>query len=249
MKVLLSWLKEYIPLTQTPTEIAKTLTMLGLEVEAIEMLPPSFEKVVVGRVLTVEKHPNADNLNVATVVDGKETVQVVCAAPNCRPGLKTAFAPIGAKLFDESGKEFLIKKAKIRGVESHGMLCSAKELKISDEDDGILELKEDLQDGASLVDYCSEAVFDIAITPNLGHCASILGIVRELSAALGNPFHKPKITVEEDSRHKIQDFVKVVVEDKDNCPRYACRLIRGVTIGPSPIWIQKRLESCGIRNQ
>lgn len=248
MKVLLSWLKEYLALSQSPAEIAKILTMLGLEVEAIEMMPLSFEKVVVGKVLTVEKHPNADSLSVVTVSDGNQTVQVVCGATNCRPGLKTAFAPIGAKLFEEPGKEFIIKKAKIRGIESFGMLCSGKELKLSDEDEGILEFNEEFREGTSLVDICSEAVFEVAITPNLGHCASILGIVRELSAAIRHPFHLPKIAFVEDPKHSIHDVAKVVVDDKVNCPRYACRVIQGLQVGPSPNWLQKRLEACGIRS-
>ncbi len=248
MRVLLSWLKEYMPIHQSPSEIAKMLTMLGLEVESIESMAPSFENVVVGRVLTTEKHPNADNLTIATVVDGHETVQVVCGAPNCRAGLKTAFAPVGAVLVDEEGKTFKVRKAKIRGVESFGMLCSGKELKLSDEHQGILEFPEELQEGTNLVDYCSETIFEVAITPNLGHCASMLGIVREMYAATGQPFQRPRIFIQENAHYKIENACKVHVEDTKICPRYACRLIQGVKIGTSPQWLQQRLNSCGIRS-
>src|SRR5262245_107133 len=127
MKIPLSWLKEVIQIGVSSVELSRMLTMIGLEVESVEVLSPSFRKVVVGRVVTCEKHPDAEKLQVATVTDGKETVQVVCGAPNCRVGLKTAFGRIGASLKDEKGI-FEIKKAKIRGVESFGMLCSEKEL-------------------------------------------------------------------------------------------------------------------------
>lgn len=248
MKLPLSWLKEYTTLTQPPIEIAKSLTMAGMEVESIEKAALSFQQVVVGLVQAVEKHPNADKLCVATVTDGKDSFQVVCGAPNCRAGLKTAFAKLGAILMDEEGKQFKIKNTKIRGIESFGMLCSAKELKVSDADDGILELPPHLEPGLDLSDYFTDVVFEVAITPNLGHCASIIGAARELSAVNNEKMHYPKVEVKEDLGKSIQEFAKVKVIDTEGCPRYTCRVIRDVKVGPSPEWLKNRLEACGLRS-
>lgn len=248
MLIPLSWLKEYINLPQSPGEIADILTMLGLEVDSIENLPPSFEKVVVARIISVEKHPNADNLSLVKVDDGTDTLEVVCGGSNCRPEMKVALAPVGATLQDDEGKTFKLKRAKIRGVESAGMLCTGKELHLSDSHEGILELPEDLIEGTQISDLYQEVVFEISVTPNLGHCASLLGVLRELSASTGEPFHKPKGLVEEDSLLPVDKLAKVRIVDEENCPRYACRVIQGVKVGPSPHWLKSKLELCGIRS-
>ncbi len=143
MRIPLSWIKEYIDISKTPEEIADILTMAGLEVDAIEVLKPSFEGVVVGEVTHVEKHPNADKLTLTHVTDGKASYQVVCGAPNCRVGMRVAFARIGAVLKLADGSTLQIKQAKIRGVESFGMLCAGDELQISEKGDGILDLPSD----------------------------------------------------------------------------------------------------------
>ncbi|MBA2369153.1 MAG: phenylalanine--tRNA ligase subunit beta [Candidatus Protochlamydia sp.] len=246
MRIPLSWLKEYIDINLLPEEIAKILTMAGLEVDSYETSGADFSGVVVGHVISVEKHPNADKLVVASVSDGVETHQVVCGAPNCRAGLVTAFAPLGAVLIDE-GKEFKIKKSKLRGVESSGMLCSGKELHLTGEDEGILELPENFAAGLSLTDIYADTIFEISLTPNLGHCSSIIGVARELSAATGLPFTIPSTRLEEKGE-PITASLSVAVQDMDKCPRYACRMIKDVQVGPSPDWLKVRLEKCGLRS-
>lgn len=247
MQIPLSWIKEYLPLEKTPQEIADMLTMAGLEVDAILEIPPPCKGVVVTKVTHKELHPNADNLCLATVFDGKEETRVVCGAPNCKEGLITAFAPVGVTLQDEKGKKFRIKEAKIRGETSFGMLCSGVELQISDDQEGILDLPEESELGVDISNLFAETVFEISLTPNLAHCASVLGIIRELSAASNRPFDEMNVSLAEESNGVIKDTVSVDVQDKNRCPRYACRLIRGVKVGPSPIWLQRKLEACGQR--
>lgn len=248
MKTPLSWLKEYVPLHQAVAEIADRLTMLGLEVEAVEAIDVTFKKVVAAEVLETSKHPNADSLQLAKVSDGTTTYDLVCGAPNCRPGLRTALAVEGASLLDDSGKEFIIKRAKIRGVESCGMLCSPKELKLADESNGIIELSEEIPLGTDLASHFGEVVFDIGLTPNLNYCASVMGVARELAAGISQKFSFVKPHVEEDRALAADNFVKLSIEDTQGCPRYMCRIIEGVTVGPSPAWMQKRLAQCGVRS-
>lgn len=248
MKIPLSWLKEYISVKDSPLKIAKILTSAGIEVDSIETLGGGFNGVVVGQVIKAEKHPNADKLQVATVTDGKNEYQVVCGAPNCRAGLRTAFAPVGAVLKEDNGDDFVIKKAKLRGVESCGMLCSSRELKLGSEHEGIMELPENYAIGTPLADILSETIFEISLTPNLGHVASVLGVARELGAAIRLPVNLPSTSIQGNSNEKIEKFVKVTIEDKEGCPRYSCRLINNVKVGPSPEWLKKRLESAGLRS-
>ncbi|MBS0627988.1 MAG: phenylalanine--tRNA ligase subunit beta, partial [Verrucomicrobia bacterium] len=186
MKVPLSWLKGYVSLPFSTEEIAKTLTLAGIEVDDIESTATSFQGVVVAEVIEANPHPNADRLKVARVFDGKETLQIVCGAPNCRAGIKVALAKIGASLQDEKGP-LKIKKGKLRDVESFGMLCSADELGLSKEADGILELSSDIPLGTDLSSLYSDTVFTLSLTPNLGHCMSVYGIARELSAFFDTP--------------------------------------------------------------
>ncbi len=246
MKVPLSWICDHTTLDLTPEALAEMLTLQGLEVETIENISAPFSGVVVGEVISCEPHPDADKLTVAQVSDGQETVQVVCGAPNCRVGLKTAFAKVGARLEAED-KPFKIKKSKIRGVESNGMLCAADELGLSEErSGGIIELGDDLPLGQDLAEGHSDTVLDIALTPNLGYCNSIRGVLREIVANTQKPFTLPQPKVVE-SGPSITDALTVEIEDSEKCPRYGCRVIRGVTIGASPQWLQRRLELCGMR--
>lgn len=247
MKVPYSWLKEFIDLNVTPEEVAKTLTLAGMEVDAIEKVGSSFSGVVVGEVLDVEKHPNADKLVVAKVSNGIETFQVVCGAPNCRPGIKTALAMVGATLDDENGGTFKIRQSKLRGVESFGMLCSFEELKLGNESDGIIEFESHIPVGQDVSTLYADAIFEISLTPNLGHCSSVLGIARELAAAYDLPVKKALVEIYEDDFSKLEDLVKVEVEDYETCLRYSCRLIKDVTITESPKWLQDRLNQVGIR--
>lgn len=247
MKLPFSWIKECLATDLSPAEIAHALTMIGLEVDGIDVTSMSFEGVVVGQILTTERHPDAEKLTVAQVTDGKETVQVVCAASNCRPGLVTAFAKVGASIADPEGKTFKIKKAKLRGVESFGMLCSAKELQLSEEDEGILELPATAPVGVSLAQLYADAVLDIALTPNLGHCASLQGVLRELAATLDTSYALPQVYVDDQAGTEITEAIAVTVEDSAKCPRYACRLVRNVKVAPSPQWLQDRLLQCGMR--
>lgn len=246
MRIPLSWLKEYLPLTQSPAEIAKTLTMAGLEVDNWETVGHNLQDVVVAKVLETSKHPNADKLTLATVTDGKETYQIVCGAPNCRPGMKTALARVGVTL-KKGDQELTIKKTKIRGIESFGMLCAADELGLSEAHDGIMEFPNHISEGTSLSEIYADTFFDISLTPNLSHCFSVLGVARELSALLEIPFQVPKAVVEE-GQDPIENFIHVSIVDKDACPRYACRVIQNLKVGPSPEWLKQRLEKCGLRS-
>lgn len=243
MKLPLSWLHEQIALKQSPEELARLLTMAGLEVESLERLKMPFEGVVVGRVTACERHPNADKLVVAKVSDGREESQVVCGAANCREGILVAWARPGSRV-----KELPIKVAKLRGVESSGMLCSADELGFSGTYDGILELPSHFSVGADLAEAFNDWLLDIAITPNLGHCASVVGIARELAAITGETDHKWESSGVSEGSDSVESLVAVTVLDRDRCPRYSCRVIQGVTVGQSPQWLRRRLELCGIRS-
>lgn len=247
MKLPLSWIKDIIDINLPPHQIAKILTLAGLEVDAVNQIKPGFENVVVGHVLEVKKHPDAEKLCIAAVTDGKETFQVVCGAPNCRAGIKTAYATVGATLTDETGKPFKLKKAKLRGVESNGMLCAWDELGLGTDGDGIIEFDEHLTVGSDIAEMYSDVVFEISLTPNLNHCASVIGVARELSAATGIPLNPPLIYVKENKGDSIAKAASVKVLDKAKCPRYSCRVIKGVTVGPSPDWLKKRLEACDLR--
>jgi phenylalanyl-tRNA synthetase beta chain len=249
MKVPLSWLKEFIPFEQSAEELAHVLTLAGLEVETIEKITASFSGVVVVKVIEVFPHPNAEKLKIATVSDGKGEYTIVCGAPNCRIGIKSALATIGAILTNEEGKPRTIKASKLRGIESEGMLCSPKELGLSHESAGIIELPEEMRVGADLAHFYEETVLDISLTPNLGHAMSLLGIARELSAFLQMKIKKPTISFkEEKAPPSLTDMLSLRVEDRENCPRYACRLVQGVTIEPSPSWLQRKLELSGLRS-
>ncbi len=247
MKIPLSWLSEFIDLEMTPQQIAKILTQAGIEVEAIHVVAPKLNKVVVGRVTGVEKHPTADKLCVAQVTDGSETYQVVCGAPNCRQGLKTAFAMAGGSLEDPTGSVLKIKKTKLRGVDSFGMLCSSQELGVGGDEDGIIEFDEHLKEGADVGQLYADTVFEVALTPNLGYCASMLGVSRELSAVIRHPIKWSPTILDDKTSHECAEAVKVRVEDQKRCPRYSCRLVKDVKIAPSPDWLQKKLLSAGVR--
>ena len=247
MKISLSFIKEFIDIDLSLQEIADLLTLAGLEVDAIENETSSFTGVIAAKVVSVKRHPQADKLVLAEVTDGKETFNVVCGAPNCRENLHVAFAKVGAALVDENEKVWKIKKSKIRGEESFGMLCSEKELKLSEETEGILELAKEISLGEDLSSFYADPIFEISLTPNLSRCLCALGIARELSAITKKKVKLPKILFQESKAEKIQDNVKVIVEDPDLCPRYSCRLMKNIKMTTTPDWLKRRLLSCGMR--
>ncbi len=193
MRFSLNWLQEIFNTALSSKVLEDELTRLGLEVDAIEVLEPSFMGLKVAEVLEVKPHPDADRLVVAKVFDGTQELQVVCGANNCKKGLITALAPIDSHFIDKEGKTHKIKKGKLRGVDSHGMLASAEEMGLEDKSEGIVELPSDLQVGEELTPYFQDDVLDISFTPNLGHAMSVLGIARELSCLLKKPFTFKKI--------------------------------------------------------
>lgn len=247
MKVPISWLKEYLDFSLSPQELADALTLAGVEVEGIERAEMKFTGVVVGEIVEAHRHPHADHLTIAKVSDGKEMFQVVCGASNCRAGVKTAFARVGATLQESQGSVYKIKKSKLRDVDSFGMLCAADELMLSGDSSGILELPAGTPLGMDVSELYSEIILEIGLTPNLGHCMSIYGLSRELSALLNIPLKKPAFSFAEEGE-AIEQCVQVNVIDRKQCPRYACRVIKGITVGPSPEWLKKRLHECGMRS-
>ena len=246
MRITLSLLKEFIDINIEPKDIDEHLTMAGIEVDGIENETPSFTKVISVKVLEAQKHPSADNLKIASVSDGTNTYPVVCGAPNCRKDLITAYAQVGSTLEGEKGNLIKIKEAKLRGVESFGMLCSAKELKLFDEKETILELDKDFKLGEDL-SYLSRPIFEISLTPNLGHLLSSIGVARELSAILDKKIKMPPLEITEDKNEKIENYLDVKIED-DRSKRYTSRVIKNAKVQKSPFWLMQELESCGFRS-
>jgi phenylalanyl-tRNA synthetase beta chain len=252
MKVTLNWLKRYVDFDWTPDELAERLTMLGLEVEGLQKLGGDFEGIVVAQVLTVDKHPNADKLTVCRVADGQGQRQIVCGAHNFKAGDKVPLILPGYSLSAEPGQEpFTIKVGKIRGVESHGMMCSPKELGISDDAAGLMILPPDAQVGQPFAQFMGRAtgdvVFDLEITPNRPDLNSVIGVAREISAATGNPLRLPAVSLPA-SHVAVDSLVAVIIADPELCPRYTARLLLGVKIGPSPDWLRQTLEKAGQRS-
>jgi len=244
MRVPLRWLAEFVDVPAADA-IAAALTQGGLEVESTLRLGPDLSGVRVGHVLARAQHPNADRLSLCRVDIGSgEPVEIVCGAPNVAAGQKVAVVSPGSKLPD--GKK--LEKAKIRGVVSHGMICSAKELGIAEASDGILVLDASAKVGAPLGEVLAtgDSVLEIALTPNRGDCASMLGIAREVRAHFGGAVRLPPFLPDEEGE-PAASTVRVQIEDPDGCPRYCARLVRGVSVGPSPAWLAARLEAAGMR--
>ncbi len=244
MKFSEAWLREWVSPDLSRDDLLKQLTMAGLEVDGIEPVAESFSGVCVGMIEAREQHPDADKLSVCTVFDGSERVQVVCGAPNARAGLVTAFARVGAVL----PENFKIKKAKLRGVESFGMLCSAKELGLGDDHDGIMELPEDWQVGADLNDVMqlNDVTVDLDLTPNRGDCLSLKGLAREVGVLNNLAVAYPEIPAVAPTH---DETFPVALADPDGCPRYLGRVIRGVDLSrPTPYWMAERLRRCGLRS-
>jgi phenylalanyl-tRNA synthetase beta chain len=245
VKFTLSWLKEHLDTDEPLEKLADKLTMIGLEVENIEDKAKALAPFSIARVISAEQHPNADRLRVCMVDtgDGSAPVQVVCGAPNARAGLISVFSPPGTFI---PGKNITLGVGTIRGVESRGMLCSAAELQISDDHDGIMELPADAPIGAAYAEWAGlgDPMLEINLTPNRPDCTGVHGIARDLSAADMGKFRDPAI---KPIKGEFPSPVKVTVEDPLLCPGFALRLVRGVKNGPSPEWLQQRLTSIGLR--
>jgi phenylalanyl-tRNA synthetase beta chain len=247
MKVSLKWLREYVDIKLAPKELAERLTMAGLEVKGIQVTGGTWDNVVVGEVIALSPHPNADRLRLATVDLGTKQVTTVCGAPNIALGQKVSFAHVGAQLIDgHTGQAVELKPARIRGVVSEGMVCSEKELGISENHEGILVLPPEAAIGTALSAYLGDVVVDLDITPNRPDCLSVIGIAREIAALTGESLRVPGVRYEETEK-SIDSFASVDIVDPDLCPRYCASLVAGTRIGPSPSWLQQRLSSCGMR--
>ncbi len=245
IKVPLSWLRAYCDIPWPVEELVERLIMTGLEVDAVETVGSDFEGFVTGHVTRVERHPNADRLSLCDVDVGTETLRIICGAPNVAAGQKVPVAPIGTSL--PGGMK--IKKAKIRGVESFGMICSEAELNLSDDHDGIMVLDEATEPGRPLKDVLGgpETVLGVDVGTNRPDCLSLVGIAREITALTGGDLRMPSTVVEE-SDPPVESLANVRVDAPEDCPRFVGRVITGVRIGPSPDWLKKRVEAAGIRS-
>lgn len=247
MKVSLKWLRDYVDVALPPRELADKLTMSGTEVGGIQTIGGNWENIAVGQVSALTKHPNADRLLLATVDLGKENFQVICGAPNIKTGQKVPFAGVGAELIDPgTGQPTKLKTARIRGVVSEGMVCSEKELGISDRHEGIVVLPEDAPVGTPLAEYLGDVIFDLKITPNRPDCLSVIGIAREVAALTEKRVRLPEVSYDEQAR-PIGEFISIEIVDPDLCRRYCASLVTEVKVKPSPRWMQERLLSSGVR--
>ncbi|MBN9584175.1 MAG: phenylalanine--tRNA ligase subunit beta [Afipia sp.] len=244
MKFTLSWLKDHLDTDEPLEKLADKLTMIGLEVEHIEDKAKALAPFVIAKVISAVQHPNADRLRVCMVDTGNGApLQVVCGAPNARADLVSVFSPPGTYI---PGKNITLSVGNIRGVESHGMLCSAAELELSEDHDGIIELPADAPIGKSYVEWAAlgDPVIEINLTPNRQDCTGVHGIARDLAAADMGKF---KDIAPKQIKGEFPSPVQVKIEDAALCPGFALRLVRGVKNGPSPDWLQKRLTSIGLR--
>ncbi len=259
MKISLNWLKDYIDIKESPGELSEILTNLGLEVEGMEekeSIPGGLKGLVVGEVKECIKHPNADKLSLTKVDIGRsELLQIVCGAPNVDQGQKVIIAPVGTTLYPVDNKEFVIKKGKIRGEVSEGMICAEDEIGVGNDHNGIIVLPMDTIVGALAADYynvTTDTVYDIGLTPNRSDATSHLGVARDLAAYY--TYQTDKVvsikapqSVNLDELSKIDDAIEVSVIDRKACPRYSGICLEDLIIKPSPLWIQERLQSVDVR--
>ena len=246
MKVPLSWLRDYVDIEIPAEELAHRLTMAGVEVGEVVRIG-GWNECVVGQVITVGPHPQADRLSLCRVNTGEEEVEVVCGAPNVAEGQKICFASVGANLFNtHSGKHEPLKPATIRGVVSQGMICSELELGLGDDHTGIIVLPDEAPIGEPLDSYLGDTILDLELTPNRLDCLSMLGVAHEVAALAGGTVREPEISYPEAGPH-ITERVSISVTDPDLCYRYTASIISGVSIGPSPHWLQERLIRAGMR--
>ncbi len=244
VKIPLSWLREYCEIPWSPEELADRLTMSLLEVDDVTTVGLDYDSIVVGDVKSVERHPNADRLSLCTVDIGDETLEIVCGAPNVAAGQRVPVALVGARV----AGDVKIKKSKIRGVVSRGMICSEAELNLSDESDGIMVLDSDSPVGTSLIEVLGEreTVLTVDVGTNRPDCLALTGVAREVVALTGARVRMPSDAVNETGT-SVDELASVTVADHTDCLRFVGRVISGVRIGPSPSWMVRRLEAAGIR--
>jgi phenylalanyl-tRNA synthetase beta chain len=255
MKITFNWLAQYVNVPWTPEELAGRLTLLGLEMEGMQKLGGEFDGIVVAQILTRDKHPNADKLSLCRVFDGRAERQIVCGAQNFKAGDKAPLILPGQTLPAKPGQPpVTIKAGKIRGCESHGMLCSPQELGLPDNIEGLLILPQDAKVGQPFAEFlgrpAGDVLYDLEITPNRPDWNSLIGIAREISALTGNPLLLPEIQIPPASLagEPAEKLLAVRIEEPELCPRYTARVIRGVKIGPSPAWLRSALEKTGLRS-
>ena len=245
MRISINWLKEFIDISLTNEEISDKLTMLGLESdEAYDT--SSLGDIIIAEIKDIIKHPNADKLNLCKVFDGQKILPVVCGAPNVKVDQKIAFAPVGSTL----PGNFKINKAKIRGEISQGMICSEKEVSISDEHDGIMVLDENATPGDTFINYLNNhlGALELDITPNRPDCFSHLGVARDLAAKLKINLDTPSYDKRSFTENVAKNMIDISFEDPEDCPRYIAGIVKNVKVGPSPDWLRRKLEATGQRS-
>ncbi len=256
MKVPYSWLREFVEVGLPAEVLADRLTMAGLEVEELVRVGEDLGAMRVGQIKTCGKHPNADKLTLCEVFDGQRTLQVVCGATNQKAGDKVAVAYPGQRFVSlKTGEETVLKTAKIRGFESQAMMCSEVEVGLGEDaadrvgEAGIMILPEETEVGASFVEAMgiADAVFDIAVMPNRPDVASVLGVAREVAALFDLPLREPDCSVTEAGTKPVEKWAEVEILAPELCSRYVARIIDGVTVGPSPLWVRQRLMKVGVR--
>ena len=244
MKISYNWLNKLVPTHLNIDEFCEKLTMFGLEVEEVVQPGKKLKNIVIGKVVSVEKHPNADKLSLCKVDVGKsEPLSIICGAPNVVKDILVPVAMIGAKLGD-----FEIKKAKLRGVESFGMICSENELSVSDDHSCIMIIKQDIEPGTPFADAMgiNDHIIEVEVTPNRPDLLGMIGVAREVAVMLNTEYEHPEIAFEE-SEVKTKDEILVIIEDAEKCPRYCARMVKGITVQPSPAWMQRKLIASGLR--
>ena len=248
MKFSESWLREWVNPSLTTEELEAQVTMAGLEVDAVDPVAADFTGIVVGEVVSREQHPDADKLSLCQVTDGTETFQIVCGAANVREGLKIPFAKIGAVLPTPDGKGFKIKKAKLRGVESFGMLCAESEMGMAETSDGLMELAEDAPVGADIREYLNlnDSIIEVDLTPNRADCLSVKGLAREVGTLNKVDVTSPVISA---VAATIEDTFSVNLKAADACPKYVGRVLKGVDVkAKTPLWMVEKLRRSGVRS-
>ncbi len=247
MKVPVKWLKEYVAISLSLAKLAERLAMAGTEVKGMEVTGGKWKNILVGEIVAIKPHPNADRLRLVTVTLSTEQPTVVCGAPNLELGNKVAFAHVGAELIDgHSGQKLILKPAKIRGVVSTGMVLSEKELGISDSHEGIMVLPAEAPLGTPLTDYLGDTIFDLDITPNRPDLLSVIGVAREVAALTGQGLSLPELNYEAKGA-LVEEQVSVEIADTGLCSRYCASVIKGIWVAESPEWLKQRLMASGMR--
>ncbi|MED6333128.1 MAG: phenylalanine--tRNA ligase subunit beta, partial [Pseudomonadota bacterium] len=243
-----SWLREWVNTKLDTQDLMDELTMAGLEADGSDPVAREFSGIIVGEVESVESHPNADKLSVCKVNDGAKSYQVVCGATNVRQGIKVPFANIGAEIHTGEDKPFQIKSAKLRGIESKGMICSSEELGLEEKSEGIMVLPNEAPLGVDVRNYLqlNDTSIELTLTPPRGDCLGILGLAREIGVISGHPVTEPEVPPVAST---IKDEFPIRISAKDGCPRYLGRIIRNVNLkSESPLWMQEKLRRSGLRS-